>query len=70
MDTLLSPANDPPILVADTKRLTEEIGWVPIRISVEMPGKKWQKEVNWWDGPITRDNWDGTGSEVYRLRSW
>ena len=48
----------------------KEIGWVPIAISVEMPGKKWQTEVNWWDGPLSRDNWDGTGSEAYRIRSW
>lgn len=48
----------------------KEIGWVPVAISVEMPGKKWQTEVNWWDGPQSRENWDGTGSEAYRIRSW
>ena len=48
----------------------KEIGWVPVAISVDMPGKKWQTEVNWWDGPTSRENWDGTGSEAYRIRSW
>ena len=47
----------------------KEVGWVPIAISAEAPGKKWQREVNWWDGP-KRSSWDGTGSEFYRFRSW
>jgi len=29
MGVLPSPKNDPPILVANTKRLTEEVGWTP-----------------------------------------
>ena len=29
MGVLPSPQNDPPILVANTKRLTEEVGWAP-----------------------------------------
>lgn len=48
----------------------KEIGWVPIAVSVEMPGKNWQRELNYWDGPLSRDNWDGTGSEAYQIRGW
>ena len=44
MDTLLSPANDPPILVADTKRLTEEVGWVPkFDINTGL-----DRTIKWW----------------------
>ena len=48
----------------------KEIGWVPIAVSVEMPGKNWQRELNYRDGPLSRDNWDGTGSEAYQIRGW
>ena len=48
----------------------KEIGWVPIAVSVEMPGKNWQRELNYWDGPLSRENWDGEGSEAYQIRGW
>jgi len=48
----------------------KEIGWVPIAVSVEMPGKNWQNELNYWDGPLSRENWDGEGSEAYQIRGW
>ena len=48
----------------------KEIGWVPIAVSVEMPGKNWQRELNYWDGPLSRENWDGEGSEAYKIRGW
>ena len=52
-----------------TPPIGKEVGWVPIAISLEAPGRKWQREVNWWSGP-KRSSWDGTGSEFYRFRSW
>ena len=37
-------ANDPPLLVADTRRLREEIGWQP-KIALE---EGLQDAINWW----------------------
>jgi nucleoside-diphosphate-sugar epimerase len=48
MGALPSPANEPPILVADTKRLTEEIGWTPsfdINTGLERTIQWWKKAL-------------------------
>jgi len=44
MGALPSPANDPPILVADTKRLTEEVGWAP-RFDINAG---LDRTIQWW----------------------
>jgi nucleoside-diphosphate-sugar epimerase len=48
MGTLLSPANDPLTLVADTKRLTEEVGWVPkFDINTGL-----DRTIQWWKNTL------------------
>ena len=45
---LPSPANDPPILVADTKRLTEEVGWAPkFDINAGL-----DRTIQWWKSAL------------------
>jgi len=48
MDTLISTINDPPILVADTKRLTEEVGWAPkFDINTGL-----DRTIQWWKSAL------------------
>jgi nucleoside-diphosphate-sugar epimerase len=48
MGALPSPANDPLILVADTKRLTEEVGWTPrFDINVGL-----DRTIQWWKSTL------------------
>lgn len=44
MGSLPSPQNDPPILVADTKRLIEEVGWTP-RFDINAG---LDRTIQWW----------------------
>ena len=48
MGTLPSPANEPPILVADTKRLTEEVRWAPkFDINTGL-----DRTIHWWKSTL------------------
>lgn len=41
-----SPANDPPLILADNRRLTEEVGWLP-QFDLEAG---LQDTIDWWKG--------------------
>ena len=48
MGTLPSPANEPPILVAETKRLTEEVRWAPkFDINTGL-----DRTIHWWKSTL------------------
>ena len=48
MGTLPSPANEPPILMADTKRLTEEVRWAPkFDINTGL-----DRTIHWWKSTL------------------
>jgi nucleoside-diphosphate-sugar epimerase len=48
MGTLPSPANDPLIMVADTKRLIEEVGWAP-RFDINTG---LDRTIQWWKSAL------------------
>jgi nucleoside-diphosphate-sugar epimerase len=48
MGALSSPENEPPIMVADTKRLTDEVGWIPIfDINTGL-----YRTIQWWKSTL------------------
>ena len=48
MGALPSPQNDPPALIANTKRLTEEVGWSPkFNINTGL-----DQTIQWWKGVL------------------